>query len=167
LASPGLPILTLEDVRHFRLEVTVNESDVRYVKIGQPATVIIDALENAQLQGRIAQIVPAADAGTRSFLVKIELPADQRLHSGLFGRAEFSRGERPSLLVPRTAVVERGQLQGVFVVDQHKVANLRYITLGKSRGSAIEVLAGLQSGELLVAKPGELDLNGKRIEARE
>jgi len=165
LASPGMPILTVEDVRRYRLEVTVNENDLRYVRIGQSAPIIIDALENAELKGKINEIVPAADASTRSFLVKVDLPTDTRLRSGLFGRVEFSRGDRSSLLIPRSAVVERGQLQGVFVLDQNKVANLRYVTLGKPCGSTIEVLAGLQSGEFLVAKPGELDLNGKRVEA--
>ena len=173
LASPGMPILTVDDVRRYRLEVTVNENDLRYLRIGQSVPVMIDSLDNAELRGQIRgdlkgkidEIVPAADASTRSFLVKVDLPTDTRLRSGLFGRVEFSRGDRPSLLIPRTAVVERGQLQGVFVLDQNKVASLRYITLGKPSGSTIEVLAGLQSGEFLVAKPGELDLNGKRVEA--
>src|SRR5438094_3438684 len=109
----------------------------------------IDALDNAELKGKISEIVPAADASTRSFLVKVDLPADIRLRSGLFGRVEFSRGDRTSLLIPRTAVVERGQLQGVFVLDQNKVASLRYVTLGKPSGSDVEILAGLQSGEFL------------------
>ena len=177
LASPGMPILTVEGVGRYRLEVTVNENDLRYVRIGQSVPVMIDALDNAELKGQIKgdlkgdfkgkinEIVPAADASTRSFLVKVDLPADTRLRSGLFGRVEFSRGDRSSLLIPRTAVVERGQLQGVFVLGQDMVASLRYVTLGKPSGSTIEVLAGLQSGEVLVAKPGELDLNGKRIGA--
>ena len=164
LASPGMPILTVEDQRRYRLEVTLNENDLRYVRIGRSVAIAIDSL-NASVAGRVNEIVPAADASTRSFLVKIDLPADKSLRSGLFGRAEFPRGERPSLLIPRTAVVDRGQLQGVFVLDQNKVASLRYVTLGKQSGPAIEVLAGLQSGEFLVVKPGELDLSGKRIEA--
>jgi multidrug efflux pump subunit AcrA (membrane-fusion protein) len=159
-----MPILTVEDQRRYRLEVTVNENDLRYVRIGQSVAIAIDAL-NAALTGKVNEIVPAADTSTRSFLVKIDLPADKSLRSGLFGRAEFPRGERPSLLIPRTAVVDRGQLQGVFVLDQNKVASLRYVTLGKQSGPAIEVLAGLESGEFLVVKPGELDLSGKRIEA--
>jgi hypothetical protein len=53
------------------------------------------------------------------------------------------------------------------VLDQNKIASLRYVTLGKSAGSAVEVLAGLQEREDLVAKPGDLDLNGKRVEAQE
>jgi RND family efflux transporter MFP subunit len=164
LASPGMPIFTVEDVRRYRLEATVNETDLRYLRIGQQVPVTIDALDH-ELTGKVAQIVPAADPGSRSFLVKIDLPADTRLHSGLFGRAQFSRGEKPALLIPRTAVLERGQLQAVFVLDQNKVAALRYITPGKPFEAKIEVLAGLQDGERIVASPGELDLSGKHVEA--
>jgi multidrug efflux pump subunit AcrA (membrane-fusion protein) len=60
-------------------------------------------------------------------------------------------------------VVERGQLQGIFVLDANQIAGLRYVTLGKSAGEQIEVLSGLQDGEKLVAAPGDRELNGKRI----
>jgi RND family efflux transporter MFP subunit len=166
LASPGMPIFTVEDVRRYRLEATVNENDLRYVRIGQQVSVGIDALDNGELHGKVVQIVPAADAASRSFLVKIELPADTRLRSGLFGRAQFSRGERQALLIPRSAIIERGQLQGIYVLDENKVAGLRYITLGKPYGTDVEVLAGLENGEHLVARPGAIDLNGKRIEVQ-
>jgi RND family efflux transporter MFP subunit len=166
LVSPGMPIFTVEDVRRYRLEATINESDLRYLRTGQQVPVVIDALGNAELAGRVVEIVPAADAASRSFLVKVELPRDPGLRSGLFGRAQFSRGERQALRIPRSAVLDRGQLQGVFVLDQNKVAGLRYVTLGKVSGHNVEVLAGLQNGERLVAAPGDLDLNGKRIEAQ-
>jgi RND family efflux transporter MFP subunit len=166
LASPGMPIFTVEDAHRYRLEATVNENDLRYVRTGEKVAVAIDALDNAGLKGKVVQIVPAADPSSRTFLVKIELPADPRLRSGLFGRAEFSRGERRALLIPRSAVVERGQLQGIYVLDQNQVASLRYITLGKPSGAEVEVLAGLEDGERLLDKPGAVDLNGKRVEAR-
>lgn len=166
LASPGMPVFTIEDVRCYRLEVAVNESDLQYVRTGGQVPVTIEALDNAELKGRVAQIVPAADPASRAFLVKIELPPVPRLRSGLFGRARFSRGRRQTLLVPRSAVVERGQLQGVFVLDSNRVAGLRYITLGRPFGSQVEVLTGLQSGESLVARPGDTDLSGRRIEGR-
>ena len=164
LASPGMPIFTVEDTRRYRLEVAINESDMRYARTGGQVSIAIEALQNAELKGKVVEIVPAADPASRAFLVRIELPADTRLRSGLFGRAQFSRGEQPVLLIPRSAVVERGQLQGVFVLDQNKVANLHYVTLGKLSGSEIEVLSGLQGGERFVANPGERDLNSKRIE---
>ncbi len=163
LASPGMAIFTLEDTRSFRLEVTVDESDIHFVHAGQVAPVTIDALGNTQLRGKIAQITPAADAASRSFLVKVELPADTRLRSGFFGRARFPRGEGPALLIPRTSLVERGQLQGVYVLDANQIAGLRYVTLGRSTADQVEVLSGLQAGEKVVAAPGDLELGGKRI----
>jgi RND family efflux transporter MFP subunit len=165
LASPGLPIFTVEDVRRYRLEVAVNETDLRYVQTGGQVSLAIEALDNPELTGKVVQIVPAADPASRAFLVKIELPTDTRLRSGMFGRAQFSRGKRQALLIPRSAVVERGQLQGVFVLDQNKVANLRYVTLGKSLGSEIEVLTGLQGDEWLVTNPSELDLDASASRA--
>ena len=166
LASPGMPILTLEDTRNYRLEVAVDESDVRLVHLGQSASVNIDALGKAEIAGRVVQVVPAADPGSRSFLVKIELPKDAHLRSGLFGRAQFARGERSALLIPRLAVVERGQLQGVYVLDSEQIAGLHYVTLGRTSGQQLEVLSGLEGGEEIVAAPDERELAGKRIVAR-
>ena len=165
LASPGMPIFTVEDTSRYRLEVAVNESDVRYAGVEGQVSTAIEALGNVALRGRVVEIVPAADPASRAFLVKIELPTDTRLRSGLFGRAQFSRGKQQALLIPRSAVIERGQLQGVFVLDQNKVASLHYVTLGKFSGAEIEVLSGLQGGEWFVANPGDRDLNSKRIEA--
>ena len=166
LATPGFPIFTVEGLGCYRLEAAVNEDDIRYIRMGESVPVVVAALDSAPLIGKVVQIVPAADPGSRSFLVKVELPPDARLRSGLFGRAQFSRGTRRALLIPQTAIVERGQLRGVYTLDQNKVAGLRYVTLGKSVGSVVEVLAGLQEGERFVSKPQNLDLMGKRIEAQ-
>jgi multidrug efflux pump subunit AcrA (membrane-fusion protein) len=144
----------------------VDESELRQVRLGQASPVTIDALGNVQLSGKVVQIVPAADPASRSFLVKVGLPADARLRSGLFGRARFPRGERSVLLIPRASLVERGQLQGIYVLDANQIAGLRYVTLGKSTGETFEVLSGLQDGEKLVAAPGNRELGGKRISIR-
>jgi RND family efflux transporter MFP subunit len=166
LASPGMLLFTVEDTRSYRLEATVDESDIRILRVRQTVPVSIDALGDAELSGKVVQILPAADSASRSFLAKIELPSDPRLRSGLFGRARFPRGERSSLSIPRAAVVERGQLQGVYVIDANQIAGLRYITLGQTAGDQVEVLSGLQEGEKLVTAPGNRDLSGKRIAAQ-
>lgn len=163
LASPGMPIFTLEDTRSFRLDVAVDESAIRLVHVGQTVAVTIDALGTAQFSGRVSQIVPAADPASRSFLVKIALPEDARLRSGLFGRGRFPRGERTAVLIPRSAVVARGQLSGVYVLDANQIASLHYLSLGQDAGENVEVLSGLQGGETLVAAPGDRELGGKRI----
>jgi hypothetical protein len=71
------------------------------------------------------------------------------------------------LLISRKALVDRGQLQGVYVLDASQIAELRYLTLGKSAGEQVEVLSGLQEGEKLVAAPGDRDWGGKRIAVRQ
>ena len=165
-ASPGMPLFTLEDTRSYRLEAMVDESDIRLVRAGEAVPVLLDSLEGAEFRGRVAQIVPAADPASRSFLVKIELPADARFRSGLFGRAHFPRGARSALLIPQNTIVERGQLRGVFVIDANQIAQLRYVTLGKASGEQVEVLSGLQGGEKLIAAPGDRELSGKQIAPR-
>jgi RND family efflux transporter MFP subunit len=165
-ASPGTPLFILEDTRNFRLEATVDENDIRVVHVGESVPVVLDSLGNAKFHGRVAQIVPTADPSSRSFLVKIELPADARFRSGLFGRAYFLRGLRTALLIPQAAVVQHGQLRGVFVVDATQIAQLRYVTLGKAAEDQVEVLSGLQQGEKLVAAPGDRELGGKQIAPR-
>jgi multidrug efflux pump subunit AcrA (membrane-fusion protein) len=112
------------------------------------------------------QIVPAADPASRSFVVKIELPANRNLRSGLFGRACFQLGEYEAIALPRTAVVERGQLQGLLVVGDDHIATLRYVTLGQTSGDKVEILSGVNPGEYVIAAPGGRELAGKRIEVR-
>lgn len=166
MASPGTPVLVIEDPRRFRLDATVDETSIGAVRIGQPVVVVIDVLNAKELQGKVIQIVPAADPGSRTFLVKIELPALPELRSGMFGRARFPHGERETIQIPQTAVLDRGQLQGVYVIGPGEVANLRYITLGRSTGDTLEVLSGLENGERIVAQPGDRELAGRKIEVR-
>ncbi|HEV2521925.1 MAG TPA: efflux RND transporter periplasmic adaptor subunit [Candidatus Acidoferrales bacterium] len=166
LASPGMQLFTLEDARRYRLEAAVDENDMRLVHVGGTVSVFLDAFGGAEIAGKIAQIVPAADPASRSFLVKIDLPAEARLRSGLFGRVRFARGGRPALFIPETAIVARGQLRGVFALDQNQIAQLRYVTLGEPSGQQVEVLSGLQDGEKLVAAPGDRELGGKQIAPR-
>ena len=161
LAAPGVPLLTVEDTRRYRLEASVDEGDIRWIKMGATAPVEVDAL-GAELQGKIAQIVPLADPASRSFIVKLELPSEPRLRSGFFGRVRFPRGERDAIMAPRTAVLDHGQLHGVYVVGADGQIALRFVTLGKPAGDDVELLSGVTAGERLVAAHGGRELAGRR-----
>lgn len=163
MASPGVPLLVIDDPSRFRLEVQVDESQIGVVHLGAQVPVQIDALGNQPIAGKVVQVVPAADPSSRSFTVKVELPQSPLLRSGLFGRALFALGQRQSILVPQTALVRRGQLDAVYVVDKDQVAGLRYITLGKPSATGMEVLSGLGDGDRIVAQPADRDLSGKRV----
>jgi RND family efflux transporter MFP subunit len=166
LAAPGTPLLTVEATGRYRLEATVDEGSLRFVHMGDVVPVTLDAYPDQQLSGKVTRIVPAADPNTRTFLVKIELPPNTILRSGLFGRASFSRGERESLVVPRTAVVDRGALKGVYVVGADQIAALRYITVGDTVGDGLEVLSGLSAKEAIVLSPGDREIGGKKVEVQ-
>src|SRR5437868_9142756 len=165
LASPGVPLLNIEDAQRFRVEASVDEHNIRAVKVGTSARVVLDAF-GGEMQGKVAQVVPAADPASRSFVVKVDLPGDARLRSGVFARVQFSNGRRDAVLLPRTAVLDRGQLQAVYAVSPQNVASLRFVTIGKASGDQVEVLSGVESGERIVVQPGDRELSGKRIEGR-
>ena len=166
LAAPGMPLLTVEAGGRYRLEATIDEANLRFVHLGDNVPVTVDAYPSEKMSGKVTQIVPAADPSTRTFTIKLELPPSPILRSGLFGRANFSRGERDSLAVPRTAVIDRGALKAVYVVGSDQIASLRYVTVGDLLGEQVEILSGLGAKEAVVLSPGEGEIGGKRIEVR-
>ena len=166
MAAPGIPLLILEDPSRFRLEANVDESQIGLVKLGATVPVVIDSLGGQEIAGKVVQIVPAADPASRTFTVKIELPANPLIRSGVFGRAKFSHGERESMVVPQTALLQRGQLDAVYVVSKDGLATLRYVTLGKPSSGNVEVLSGLQDGDRVVAQVNGRELSGKRVEGQ-
>jgi membrane fusion protein, multidrug efflux system len=164
LAVPGQPLLILDDPRQYRLEAEVGESAMTTVRLGQSVPVTLDAIGRA-VDGKVVEIVPASDPASRTVTVKLELPPVPSLRSGLFGRASFTAGERTALLVPAGALVERGQLTGIYVVDGRSIARLRLVTAGSRRGDRVEILSGLSAGERVVVAGAERIADGDRVEA--
>jgi multidrug efflux pump subunit AcrA (membrane-fusion protein) len=152
LASPGTPLFTVEDGSNYRLDATVEESRIRFLRTSQEVTIRVDALDE-DLPGRVSEVVPVADPASRSFTVKIDLPSHPQLRSGLFGRAFFPGITRESLTIPISSVVSRGQLSGVFVVDSEKRARFQLIKTGEESGDRVEVLSGLEVGDQVVTSP--------------
>jgi len=165
LAAPGAALLTIEQEGAYRLEVSVDESKLPVVKSGQIIEVGLEALDR-RVTARVSEVVPAVDAASRSYTVKIELPTLPNLRSGMFGRAWFPTGTRHVLTVPAVALAERGQLQSLFVVEDGCARN-RLVTIGRRAPNGLEVLSGLSEGEKVVSPipPGLAD--GARVEVRQ
>ena len=164
LALPGTPLLTIEREGAYRLEAPVEEAHLAAIRVGQPVSVTLDSVDRT-LEARVSEIVPAVDAASRTYTVKIDLPALPSLRSGVFGRAAFQLGSRPLLAIPAGAVTERGQLQSVVVVD-NGIARTRLITAGQKVKDRVEVLSGLSAGEKVIF-PVPLGLaDGARVEVR-
>jgi len=164
LAAPGAALLTIERAGSYRLEASIEESRLASIRVGQPAVVTLDGLERA-LDARVSEIVPAVDAASRSYLVKIDLPAIPALRSGTFGRASFQTGTRAALAIPAGAVTERGQLQST-VVAEHGVAHMRLITTGHKSDDQVEILSGLAAGENVIFPVPKGLPDGAAVEVR-
>jgi membrane fusion protein, multidrug efflux system len=148
LAAPGKPLLEMEDPRALRLEADVPEAAISRLALGDRLPVWISSIERS-LEGQVSEIAPAADPGSRTFLVKCDLPASASLRTGQFGRVSIPVGETLALRVPVSAVVQRGQMELVFVLSNSH-AHLRIVKTGKRVGNEVEIVSGLSAGESVV-----------------
>ncbi len=170
LAVPGIPLLTIENPTGFRLEVDVSEAEFAgKVSIGCPVDVKIDALGDQIIQGHVAEIVPSANPMSRTFRIKIALTQVQGLQSGMYGKALCSKGEREVILIPKQALIKRGQLEQVMTVEktaEDHIVHLRLIKTGKTFKDQIEVVSGLSPETLVIVdpKPGLKDGNTIQVE---
>ena len=162
LAAPGNPLLELENPALQRVEVEVPDS-LAAVAVGTEVPVRINTLE---LVGRVAEVSPALDAVSRTFLAKIDLPAGAAVRSGQFARVAWPAGETKALVVPAAAVTTFGQMERVFVVANNS-ASLRLVKTGARHGAEIEILSGLAAGERVVSDVAAAPLrDGQPVEVK-
>jgi RND family efflux transporter MFP subunit len=162
LASPGQPLLKMEDPRKLRLEATVAEGDLKAVSLGDKIPVLIDALGGQALTGTVSQILPAGDPQTHTFTVKVDLPRTPGLKTGMFGRLQLYKGTTKTILVPESAVVERGALTSVFVVGADQIGRLRLVKVGRKFDKRSELLSGVNVGERVLLE-GSRGVDGAAV----
>jgi len=154
MATPGKPIMTGFDPSSLRVTATVSASQVAAIQAQSRARVEIPSA-GRWIEAKALTIVPSADPRTHSTEIRIDLPEDvSGVYPGIFARAHFVVGSAPRLMVPREAVVHRGELTAVYVIGEDGAPQLRQVRLGNvadERG--IEVLAGLKSGERVALDP--------------
>jgi RND family efflux transporter MFP subunit len=162
-AMPGQTLLVLDDPRALRLEATVPELAARSLRKGQNVPIRLDG--GRELTGVVAEISPAADPASRTVLAKVDLPADPALHPGLMGRLRLPSAEARSIVVPGSALLRRGQLEEIFVVENGR-ARLRLVKAGFIAGDgATEILSGLSDGESIVTSGTVGLVDGQPVEA--
>jgi RND family efflux transporter MFP subunit len=162
LAAPGKPLADIEDPSALQLEADVPEAIASHIKRDSRLEILRDPAGPA-VQGFITEIGPAADPVSRTFRVKLDLPPATTLMPGQFARLLVPIGERSSLRIPATSVVQRGQLEMVFAVaDQH--ARLHLVKTGGRVGDDIEILSGLDGVKVIVVTGADSLTDGQPVE---
>ena len=170
LASPGQMLLQLEAPGKFIATAMVPESEIGNVSKGDSVRVILKSSQ-AELSGQISELSRSSVSSGGQYLVKITLGdvEDQALYSGMFTTTVFEveREQMSPILIERSALVRRGELNGIFTVSASNTAILRWVKLGLTHGNRVEVLSGLTEGEkYILSAEGKL-YNGAAINEKQ
>lgn len=161
LAVPGRPLLDIEDPTTLRFEADVPEALFDRVPVGTRLSVRIPSMPDP-IEAVVGEVAPAAEPSTRTYAVRLDLPAVPGLRTGQFGRVAVPTGPASGVEVPVAAVIHRGQLEYIYVVDQGK-AHLRIVRTGGRTASAVELVAGAGLGETVVVSGLEHLHDGQRV----
>jgi RND family efflux transporter MFP subunit len=173
MANPGMPIMSIEGSGRLQVTAMVSESDINAIQDGMKVKVTLKSV-NKEVSGRVTEVSGSAKNTGGQYLVKITLDkTDKTILSGMFANVQFpiattpsatvSKPENTLVMVPTAALVENGQLKGIYVVTKNKTAILRWIRTGKSFGDQVEVLSGLTHDEqYIISAEGKL-YNGAKV----
>jgi RND family efflux transporter MFP subunit len=169
LAMPGSPLLVVEQEGPLVAEVAVDESHAGRIALGDEVMISLDAADESAdaVVGKVREVSPAIDPRSRMFTVKVALSPEidaTRYAPGRFVRVSFRVGTAERLLVAETAIVRRGQLELVYVVHDER-ARLRLVTLGRARNGSVEILSGLDAGDVVVRRASAVSEEGVRVTA--
>lgn len=165
VVSPGTQLFELVDVSRLKLAITVNETQVANLKVGDKVDVKASVFPDKNYGGTITFIAPKADASL-NFPVEIELAGNpgNKLKAGMYGTAVFAFGNTvPVITIPRSAFVGSVSTNQVFVVEGGNAAKLRNVISGRVLGDKVEILQGLNEGESIIIS-GQINLaDGSKI----
>ena len=167
MANPGQPLVSLESPGNFEVIAMVPETEISAIKNNTKVNVSIKSM-NETLTGMVTEVSPSAQQTGGQYLVKIILDKTEvNVRSGMFATVVFPIERKNAttnvVLIPKAALVTKGQLSGVYTVSQSNTAVLRWLRLGKTMGDQVEVLSGLQVDETYIVNADAKLYNGVKI----
>jgi RND family efflux transporter MFP subunit len=160
LAMPGKLLLEVESPGDLRFETDLPEALLDLISKDQVMRIRVG---KSELEGRVGEIAPIADAVSRTFRVKLDLPRNDALRSGQFGRVSVPVEEASVLSVPASAVIKRGQMEMVYVLRDGR-AWMRLVKTGRPLRTGMEILSGLEEGESVIETVPARIIDGQQVE---
>ncbi|NHF59639.1 efflux RND transporter periplasmic adaptor subunit [Flavobacteriaceae bacterium TP-CH-4] len=166
MANPGMPLMEVESPGKYQVLAMVPESEILEIKTDTEVDVLLKSL-NRKVEGKVTEVSTSAKNTGGQYLVKVELEeANAAILSGMYATVQFPIQRKTiakAIMIPKDALVENGQLTGVYTVSQSNTALLRWLRLGRTFGDEVEVLSGLSADEqYIVSADGKL-FNGAKI----
>lgn len=166
MANPGMPLLRLQVPGNFEVRASVPESEIASVEQGKKVDVIIKS-SGETLEGVVSEISTSASNSGGQYTVKIALDQnDAEIYSGMYASVQFPTSaddKEDMILVPETAIIKRGDLQGIYTPSEQNTAILRWVRLGRKVGDKVEVLSGLNAGESYITSAEGKLYNGASL----
>ena len=161
LATPGKPLLYIEEENNLQVLADIPEAMILRIKKDDKLSVFVPSVD-LTIEGVVAEVSPIADPSSRSAPIKLRISPDPRLRSGQFARVTLAMDQAETLTVPALAVIPFGQMELVFIADNNK-AKLRLVRSGTRSDDHIEILSGLSEGETVITQGNHNLLDGQPI----
>ncbi|MEM8893765.1 MAG: efflux RND transporter periplasmic adaptor subunit [Bacteroidota bacterium] len=166
MANPGMPLVTVEGANQFEATAMVSETDISRLQEGAEAIVSIKSL-GKRLEGVLTEVSMSSKNTGGQYQVKIQLSESApEFRSGMFINAEIMTEEAESsksVVIDASALIRRGQLQGLYTINENDMAMLRWLRIGESKGGQVEVLSGLKAGEQYITSAQGKLYNGAKV----
>jgi RND family efflux transporter MFP subunit len=174
MATPGMPVLTIEQGGSLQVTAAVSENQIASVALGDDVSMTIESLEKV-IEGKVIQINPSSQFSGGQYIVKVSLPSGiNKIYAGMFVHVQFAAKNNSATLsketgavsIPLKVIINRDQLTGVYTLSSQNTAMLRWLRLGKTSGDRVEVLSGLAKDEqYILSSEGKL-YNGAPIKTK-
>ncbi len=173
MANPGMPLVAMEGTSKLQVTAMVSEGDIPAIQNGMPARILIKSL-NKEVDGEVSEVSLSAKNTGGQYLVKIDLDQNNpSILSGMFVNVQFpiektaQSAPNKMVLIPKSALIYRGQLTGIYTIGSGNVAILRWLRTGATIDEQVEVLSGLSGEEqYIVSAEGKL-FNGAKVSPSE
>ncbi len=166
MANPGTPLISVESPGNFEVTASVPESEISKIKSGAEVQVIVKSL-GTSLTGNVTEVSSSASNTGGQYLVKVVLDkTDSSVLSGMYATVQFPverKTDVSMILIPKDALVHRGELTGIYTVSQSNTAILRWLRLGRTYGDKVEVLSGLAADEQFILSADSKLYNGAKL----
>jgi RND family efflux transporter MFP subunit len=164
MANPGMPLVTIESLNKMKVKASVSESEIHLLEKGDQVKIKVDAVPGQVFNGTVESIDAGAHPASRQFSLDVIFNnSDSRLKSGMYANVILEKGEKNSIKISMDWVIERGQLTGLYTLNQANEVMLRWVKLGKETNGKVEVLSGLTDGEVIIDANANVS-EGQKVE---